>query len=98
MGHGICGPPATANFEEGKWRFSDGSAKFSASIADPIFQQKLDDRQEGFYKGDVLRVVLRTEQMEKPDGKIQTRHTIEEVLEHRQTGAQQRLLPPGKRR
>jgi hypothetical protein len=47
----------TANFEQGKWRFSDGSSKFSAKIADPVFQQKLDSREEGFYKGDVLRVL-----------------------------------------
>ena len=84
----------TANFEKGKWKFSDGGSKFNASIADPVFQQKLDDRQEGFFKGDVLRAVIKTEQTEKTNGKIQTQYTIEEVLEHRQVGTQQRLLPP----
>jgi hypothetical protein len=88
----------TANFEKGKWKFSDGGSKFNATIADPVFQQKLDDRQEGFYKGDVLRVVIRTEQTEKPGGKIQAQYTIQEVLEHRQLGDQQALLPPHPRK
>jgi hypothetical protein len=83
----------TANFEKGKWKFSDGGSKFNATIADPVFQQKLDDRQEGFYKGDVLRVVIKTEQTEKPDGKIQAQYAIQEVLEHRQVGIQEGLLP-----
>jgi hypothetical protein len=87
----------TANFEKGKWKFSDGGSKFNATIADPVFQQKLDDRQEGFYKGDVLRVVIRTEQTEKADGKIQARYTIQEVLEHRQLGDQPALLPDSKK-
>ncbi len=85
----------TANFEKGKWKFSDGGSKFNATIADPVFQQKLDDRQEGFYKGDVLRVLIRTEQTEKANGKIQAQYTIQEVLEHRSSGDQQRLLRPG---
>jgi hypothetical protein len=84
----------TANFEKGKWKFSDGGSKFNATISDPVFQRKLDDRQEGFYKGDVLRVVIKTEQTEKADGKIQAQYTIQEVLEHRRLGDQQALLPP----
>ncbi len=48
----------TANFEKGKWTFSDGTAKFSAKEADPSFQDKLDKREIGFYKGDILRVLL----------------------------------------
>ncbi len=83
-----------ANFEEGKWKFSDGGTKFNAAIADPLFRQKLDNRQEGFYKGDVLRVMLKSEQMEKANGKIQARYVVQEVLEHRQTGTQQELLRP----
>lgn len=78
----------TANFENGKWRFSDGTSKFNATMADPVFQQKLDERQEGFYKGDLLRVKIRTDQMELPNGKIKSEHVIQEVLEHRQTGQQ----------
>jgi hypothetical protein len=83
---------ATANFEKGKWRFSDGGTKFSANIADPVFQAKLDSREEGFYKGDVLHVMLESEQTESANGRIQTKYTIKEVLEHRKTGEQQFLL------
>jgi hypothetical protein len=81
----------TANFEQGKWRFSDGASKFSATLADPIFQQKLDARLEGFYKGDILRVRIKTEQTEKANGKIITVHTIEEVLDHQEPPSQRRL-------
>jgi hypothetical protein len=88
----------TANFEDGKWKFSDGSSKFSATIADPVFQQKLANRQEGFYKGDVLRVVLRSTQTEKKGGKIQTNHIIQEVLEHRQAVGQEPLFPGATKR
>jgi hypothetical protein len=82
----------TAGFEEGKWKFSDGSSKFTATIADPVFQEKLDNRLEGFYKGDVLRVVLTSTQTEKAEGKIQTKHTVLEVLEHRQVLQQKQLF------
>ena len=88
----------TAGFEEGKWKFSDGSAKFTATIADPVFQEKLDNREEGFYKGDVLKVVLTSTQTEKDDGKIQTKHTIREVLEHRQVPRQGPLFPTRSRK
>jgi hypothetical protein len=83
----------TAGFEEGKWKFSDGSSKFTATIDDPVFQEKLDNRQEGFYKGDMLRVVLKSTQTEKTDGKIQTKHSVEEVLDHRQAPRQNPLFP-----
>jgi len=84
----------TANFEQGKWRFSDGASKFNATLADPVFQQKLDERLEGFYKGDILRVKIKTAQTEKANGKIVTEHTIEEVLDHQEPLRQRTLLPP----
>lgn len=87
----------TANFEEGKWKFFDGSSKFSAVIADPVFQEKLDLHEEGFYKGDVLRVLLESTQTERMNGKIQTQHTIREVLEHRQAPGQEPLFPNRRR-
>ena len=84
---------ATANFEKGKWRFSDGTTRFSADISDPEFQAKLDSREEGFYKDDVLRVMLESEQTESTNGKIQTKYRIKEVLEHKRAGQQKYLLP-----
>jgi hypothetical protein len=59
-----------------------------------VFQEKLDNHQEGFYKGDVLRVILNSTQTEKVNGKIQTQHSIRKVLEHRQALSQEPLFPP----
>jgi hypothetical protein len=84
----------TANFEKGKWTFSDGTAKFSAKLSDPVFREKLDNRSEGFYKGDVLRVILETVQTEKPNGSFRSEYIIKEVLDHRHIGQQSNLLQP----
>lgn len=81
----------TANFGKGKWRFSDGAAKFSADIEDRAFRQRLDNREIGFYKGDSLRVMLRTSQVLKQDGKISTKNSILEVIELRESARQPRL-------
>ena len=84
-----------ANFESGKWGFSDGAAKFSAIITDNVFQQKLDSGAEGFYKGDTLRVILTVTQTIDADGQpLNTKYEIERVLGHTHTARQQKLLPP----
>lgn len=36
-----------ANFDKGKWGFSDGTAKFGAEINDAAFHEKLDKRETG---------------------------------------------------
>jgi hypothetical protein len=84
-----------ANFEKGKWGFSDGSATFSADIEDDDFKRKLDAREIGFYKGDVLRVRLQTVQVVGPEGTFQTKYSIESVLDHIHAARQQEL--PGTR-
>jgi hypothetical protein len=71
-----------ANFEKGKWGFSDGTTKFGADIHDPGFQGRLDAREIGFYKGDVLRVLLRTVQTLADGGRFTTTYHIDQVLEH----------------
>jgi hypothetical protein len=80
------------DFEKGKWRFSDGTAKFAAAINDSVFQAKLDNREIGFYKGDVLRVRLKTTQIVQAAGNLKTEYSIEEVLEHSPLPKQQSLL------
>jgi hypothetical protein len=65
-----------------KWRFSDGSAAFNASITDQQFISRLDARQEGFYSGDVLKVMLSTSQALTPKGGITSHYTIDSVIEH----------------
>ena len=77
-----------ANFESEKWGFSDGTAKFNADLNDAAFQEKLNNREIGFYKGDVLRVRLRTVQTMQTSGKFKTEYSIEEVIED-----QHRSLP-----
>lgn len=87
-----------ANFDDkkGRWGFSDGTAKFGADVNDAIFQEKLDKREIGFYKGDVLRVMLKTVQTTQPSGRLKTKYSIEQVLEHRPLPTQANLLPPPK--
>ena len=82
-----------ANFEKGKWGFSDGTASFSADITDEGFREKLDAREIGFYKGDTLRVILTTTQVVISEGQtFQTRYEIEKVIEHIHAPKQQKLL------
>ena len=82
----------TANFEKGKWKFSDGTAKFNAEMNDTEFKQRLDNHQEGFYKGDVLRVRMTITQMASPNGNLQARYSIDRVLEHRHAMRQEPLV------
>ena len=65
-----------------KWRFSDGSSAFNASISDQQFLARVKERQEGFFSGDVLRVLLGTSQELKSSGGISSHHNIEKVIEH----------------
>jgi hypothetical protein len=83
-----------ANFEKGKWGFSDGNATFSADITDAAFKEDLDNRRIGFYKGDLLKVVLTTKQVISTERIFQTKYVIEQVLEHTH-GFVQQSLPKG---
>lgn len=83
-----------ANFENGKWGFSDGAAKFSADIQDEDFKERLDSREIGFYKGDYLRVLLRTTQIVSPNqGPPSTKYVIEKVIQHSHPLRQESLIP-----
>ncbi|MBV9759827.1 MAG: hypothetical protein JO340_04615 [Acidobacteriaceae bacterium] len=83
-----------ANFEDGKWGFSDGNAKFNASIKDSGFKNKLDSGQEGFYKGDVLRVELTTIQTVDAGGNFKSEYRIDRVIEHIHPWLQRPLITP----
>ena len=69
-----------ANFEKGKWGFSDGTADFSADIQDPDFKEKLDAREIGFLKGDILRVILQVTQVVSGDQLISSKYVIVQVI------------------
>lgn len=50
-----------APFDTGlRWRFSDGLGNFSAFVVDPLFNERIELRQEAFAKGDVLHCTLHT--------------------------------------
>jgi hypothetical protein len=88
---------ARANFEKGKWGFSDGAANFSADITDQVFRQQLDAREIGFFKGDTLRVILAITQTISSEGNaFHTVYEIEKVLGHTHAPKQE-SFPPGQR-
>lgn len=65
-----------------KWRFNDGAAAFNAGISDKAFLDRLDARQEGFYSGDVLRVLLNASQRLTQSGHVKAEYTVEKILDH----------------
>lgn len=71
-----------ANFEKGKWGFSDGMAKFSADISDPEFKRQLDAREIGFYKDDRILALLTTIQVITEEETLESRYVIDKVLKH----------------
>jgi hypothetical protein len=79
-----------------RWTFSDGTARFDASIEDKDFAQRLDTREIGFFKGDVLRVRLRTQQEIRltAQGQVfKSKYVIEKVFQRIPAG-EQLILPP----
>ena len=49
---------------------------------DEAFNEKVKNRQEGFFAGDTLRVRLRTNQRLLKDNKLDTSYTVVRVIEH----------------
>jgi hypothetical protein len=83
------------SFEPGqKWRFNDGAAVFNASIADKEFTKRVQDRQEGFYNGDLLRVLLKSAQSVTAGGNLSAEYTVDKVIEHIPGPQQTMLLIP----
>jgi len=70
------------SFAEGnKWRLSDGERTFFATIDDEAFLRRVDEHQEAFMKGDILRCRVRVEQWQTDAG-LRTDWTVTNVLEH----------------
>jgi hypothetical protein len=76
--------------ETNKWRFSDGTTSFFATVEDNNFIQRVQNDTETFAKNDILRVKLRKLQYESPTG-IRTEYYVQNVLEHRRPGLQLKL-------
>ena len=79
------------NFGTGRWTFWDGSSKVGAVIEDVDFNGRVDRREEAFFAGDTLRVVMRTSQKIGKDDKLEQVHVIERVLHHTHAAQPQRL-------
>lgn len=75
-----------------KWRFNDGAAAFNASIEDRAFLERLEARLEGFYSGDVLRVLLNASQSLSESGHVKADYTIEKVIAHLPAARQEGLF------
>lgn len=69
-------------FEHGKWRFSNGSDTFYASIEDDNFINSVKKNQQQFGSTDTLKVKLRTAQKIDKNGKLKSDFTVLKVLEH----------------
>jgi hypothetical protein len=73
---------ASVAFTEGnKWRLSDGSSTFHATIADEGFLARVDRGEERFGKGDILRVELHMTQS-RGDVGLTTTYVVEHVIDH----------------
>lgn len=73
----------SAQFEDGlKWRLSDGSNKFWATIKDEDFVKAVDSGEIGFVKGVSLQIELLEKQTQDAKGKIKTEHFVTKVIEY----------------
>lgn len=70
----------SVNFEQGKWRFSDGTNAFWASIADETFISRVERGEISFTKGDTLRIRCYIKQSLKGNH-LASEHIITKVLE-----------------
>ena len=76
--------------EDNKWRLTDGAATFYAIMADQDFLDRIDNNDEAFSKGDILRVVLH-ERAFLVSGQLKRDFTVLKVIEHRSAARQLRL-------
>lgn len=70
----------SVNFDDGKWRLSDGTNTFWATIADEEFLKKVDSGEVSFSKGDNLQIEYYMEQKIK-NGKLSTDYIVTKVLQ-----------------
>lgn len=78
-------------FVEGnKWKFSDGTNEFFATVKDEKFVKGVQDNKISFTKDDTFKVKLREKQWITDTG-LKTEHEIEEVISHRSAAKQIKL-------
>jgi hypothetical protein len=76
--------------EGNKWRFSDGTNEFYASVKDEQFVNEVQENKITFTKDDIFKVKLREKQWISDTG-IKTEHEIEEVIDYRSAAKQIKL-------
>lgn len=82
----------TGQFEEGyKWRFTDGTNTFTATMSDPAFLNRLDSSEIVLSKNDTLRCVIEETQT-LAGTRLKTDTEIVEVKQHISGARQLRLL------
>lgn len=76
--------------DENKWRVSDGQNTFFATVTDSEFLRKVEQAEESFTSGDILRVKLNKKQW-LSNGTMKADYRIIEVLEHRGAATQMKI-------
>ena len=73
--------------EDNKWRLTDGTSPISVKMSDKGLLEKVNRGLIDFAKGDMLKVKLKTTQMQTRDG-LKTEYEVVEVLEHKKATRQ----------
>ncbi|MFR9127037.1 MAG: hypothetical protein ACLVLA_05210 [Acidaminococcus intestini] len=71
----------TVNFEDLKWRFMSDENKFYAKMDDEDFIKQIDNGDQSFTKGDMLKIRRERTQIRKADGTIKNEYKVIKVLE-----------------
>ncbi|HEU4976301.1 MAG TPA: hypothetical protein VFT50_14510 [Baekduia sp.] len=87
---------ASPSFTGGnKWRLSDGSTTFYASLDDESFKAAIDAGRESFRAGDMLRCRMEILQSRGGDGTLHTERRVLQVVEHIPREVQLQLVDDG---
>jgi hypothetical protein len=76
--------------DDNKWRFSDGGAPFYANVLHQEFLNRVQQSEESFTAGDILRVRIKKRQWMYGDN-MKSEYDILEVLDHKKAGVQLKL-------
>ena len=71
----------TVNFEDFKWLFMSDENKFYAKMDDEDFIKQIDNGDQSFTKGDMLKIRRERTQIRKADGTIKNEYKVIKVLE-----------------
>lgn len=73
------------------WHLQNPSMRLWATMDDPVFQARMNAREERFAVGDILIVRLSTEMTQDAEGKLHAKHRIIEVIGRRTPPQQMQL-------